>query len=49
MGNDGEFDLHGFDVPEGQIEGLAAAIKGKPGPLGWGTLKGVIDKSFPSQ
>lgn len=43
MGRDGKFDFWAFRIAEADIDRLADALLEHPGPMGWGSLKELID------
>jgi hypothetical protein len=46
-GQQGPFQINTFTIRYGQTEELAQKLVEEPGPLGWGSMKALIDKHFP--
>lgn len=46
-GREGIFHTHSFAVAKKDIELMTQAFTEAPGALGWGSMKGLIEKNFP--
>lgn len=46
-GRQDNFLAHSFTIRYRQCESLTQALTEKPGPLGWGSMKPLIDQHFP--
>lgn len=47
-GHQEQFFVYSFSLAYGQCDALAQALTERPGPLGWGSMKGLIERHFPA-
>ena len=48
LGKRTEFWQYSFSIAYGQCDDLAQALTEQPGSLGWGSMKSMLEKNFPS-
>jgi hypothetical protein len=48
LGKANEFWQYSFSIAYGQCDDLAQALIEQPGSLGWGSMKSMLEKNFPS-